>query len=222
MNALVVGAAVRPGHADFYRRLLRIHDFVVGADAGAEACAALGRVPDVAVGDFDSAAPGAAERLAAGGARVIQLPERKDVSDLDAAVGVCAEAGATALTVTGAFSLRLDHTLSALGSLARAASLAPVGVEPDLAVWALDGSATPRLDLTGRPGLLVSLMSPTGAEGVCTEGLSYPLSDARLEALSSHGLSNELARREASVTVRSGCLLVLAPGDRSRACVERA
>ena len=50
---LVVGAAPAAGADDFYRGLLVSANAVVAADAAGPWCAALGRTPDVVVGDFD-------------------------------------------------------------------------------------------------------------------------------------------------------------------------
>jgi thiamine pyrophosphokinase len=116
-HALVVGAAPATGAEVYYRALLGTYDLVVAADAAGEWCASLGRVPGVVIGDFDSSADGAADRLGAAGALVIRLPRDKDVSDLDAAVDAAIDHGATNVTLTAAFTGRIDHTLCAFGSL---------------------------------------------------------------------------------------------------------
>jgi thiamine pyrophosphokinase len=118
-HALVVGAAPATGAEVYYRALLGTYDLVVAADAAGEWCASLGRVPGVVIGDFDSSADGAADRLGAAGALVIRLPRDKDVSDLDAAVDAAIDHGATNVTLTAAFTGRIDHTLCAFGSLTR-------------------------------------------------------------------------------------------------------
>jgi thiamine pyrophosphokinase len=213
MDALVVGAAPETGGEAFYRTLLAAAPLVIAADAGAEWSASLGRMPDVALGDFDSAAPGAAERLAAAGVDVRIFPVAKDASDLDLAVVEARARGAVDVVLTACTSQRLDHTLAALGALASAADLRASIDEPALAAWALEPPALSRLDLDGSAGALVSVfaVAPT-AEGVTLRGMRFPLDDARLEPLSSHGLSNELVGGPASVSVCSGRLLVLAPG----------
>jgi len=55
-------------------------DLVVAADGGALKAVALGFTPDVVVGDSDSLAPDATDRLRASGVEVIVHPSAKDES----------------------------------------------------------------------------------------------------------------------------------------------
>jgi thiamine pyrophosphokinase len=213
VRAVVAGAAPRPGGDAYYAALLSQADVVVAADAAAEWCVALGRTPDVAVGDFDSAVRGAPERLRALGIGVVAFPAEKDSSDLELAVVEARRRGTTSLALTAASSLRLDHTLATLGLLSTIADLAGEIAEPDLAVWALDGEARPSLRLGGHRGATVSVFAVGGrARGVTLEGLRYPLTGATLEPLSGLGLSNEIVSDAAVVRVEQGRLLVMSPG----------
>jgi thiamine pyrophosphokinase len=213
MRALVVGASPVPGGEACYLALLKGADLVVACDAAAEWCVSLGRAPDVAVGDFDSAEAGAQGRLSALGVPVRAFPAEKDLSDLDLAVAEARSRGATRLTITAASSRRLDHTLVALGALLRCVDLHAAVEEPDLAAWALDADVRRRLGLRGPAGALVSVFAIDEALGVTLSGLRYPLVRATLEPLDSLCLSNELLAGAASVSVVKGRLLVLSPGE---------
>ena len=211
MKALVVGAAWAPDRDAFYASLAAEHELVVAADAAAERLVALGVKPDLAVGDFDSAEPGAVERLRAAGIRVRESPAAKDATDLDLAADAARAAGATSVTVTGAFRARIDHTLAAFGTLARLADLDASAAEPDLRAWVLDGAARPTLALSLTPGTLVSAFSMAGtATGVTLRGFRYPLEGARLEPMSGLGVSNVADAPAQSAMVSAGTLLVLA------------
>jgi thiamine pyrophosphokinase len=213
MRTLVVGAAPVPGEYAFYNALLAEAHEVIAADAAAEWCVALGRVPDVAVGDFDSAEPGAAERLTALGVDVTCFPTDKDVSDLDLAVATARGRGARSVTLTACAHLRLDHTLAALGTLMGTADLDGELVEPEFAAWPLDADSRRVIHLVGPTGALVSVFSIGGtAEGVTLDGFRFPLDDAVLPPLSSLGLSNALRSSSASVALGHGRLLVMATG----------
>lgn len=213
MRAVVAGAAPRAGADDFYRTVLASADIVVAADAAAEWCVALGRVPDAAVGDFDSSADGAPQRLRALGVDVVEYPPAKDDSDLELAVGEARRRGATMLTITAASSLRPDHTLATIGVLAAAADIAAEIAEPDFTAWALSGDGRSGVRLAGPAGAVVSVFAVSAAaRGVTLDGLRYSLRDAVLEPLSGHGLSNELTGAVASIDVAEGRLLVISPG----------
>ncbi len=212
MRTLVVGAVPRAGAQEFYVRQSAAADLIVAADAAGEWLLDAGVEPDVVVGDFDSAAPGAPERLARAGVRVVRVSERKDETDLELAVAEARALGTETLAITAAFDARLDHTLAAFGALARAADLSAELVEPDLTGWALDSASRGALELSLDPGTLVSFLAPLGpARGVTLEGFEYPLLDAVLEGLAGRGVSNVVSAVPARVTVGSGSLLALVP-----------
>jgi thiamine pyrophosphokinase len=207
-HALVVGAAPATDAGAFYRALLGTFDMVIAADAAGEWCVSLGRVPDIAVGDFDSSADGAEDRLQAAGALVIPLAQDKDVSDLDAAVDAAIDHGATAMTLTAAFTDRVDHTLSAFGSLARAA--ARVSADAREPGWAATAATPDRpFEAELAAGTLFSVLSPTGARRVTITGASFPLDGQDLGSLSSHGVSNEALGGTVRVAVTGGVVMVL-------------
>jgi thiamine pyrophosphokinase len=55
-------------------------------------------------------------------------------------------------------------------------------------------------------------MSET-VEGICLEGLEYPLENATLRQGSTRGISNVFVKPVARITIRSGLLLVIKACD---------
>lgn len=213
MHALVCGAAPEPHAEAYYRSLLADADLVITADAASEWAAGLGRLPDVAVGDFDSAVPGAPDRLRDAGVEVVEYPAAKDLTDLDLALAEARARGVARVTFTAASSLRLDHTLAALGVLASAADLGGALAEPTVAAWAIDAACRPSIELGGPAGAIVSTFALSGeAQGVTLTGLRFRLYAATLAPLSGLGISNELVAERAVIGVTHGRLLVLSPG----------
>lgn len=211
MLALIVGASPQPGGSRFYTDLLARADLVVAADAGAEWCVGLGRVPHLAVGDFDSAAPGAAARLRAAGARVLEHLAAKDDSDLDLAVSAALAQGASGITMCACSGGRLDHTLASVGTLLRAARSAAADLqEPSFAAWAVEGPSRPCLELSMGPGATFSVFAVGEASGVSVQGGVFPLEDETLPSLSSLGLSNVASQRRIAITVMAGSIVVIA------------
>jgi thiamine pyrophosphokinase len=210
MNAIIVGASPLAHTAAWYRKFVKAADVVVACDAAGEWCVGLGRLPDLAVGDFDSASPGAAERLRALGVEVSEYPTRKNASDLDLAVDAALALGAGTLTVTAAFTNRLDHTLAALGLALRVPANVPlVFADPGLAARVVRPPNETHVELEVQPGALVSVVALAAAEGVTLSGLAYPLLNASLEALSSLGVSNVATDSRVTVDVVQGTLLVM-------------
>ena len=206
MSVLVVGAAPLEGCDGFYRELLTGADRVVAADAGGEWCASLGRVPALVVGDFDSARPGAIDRLRALGSEVLGVPADKDETDLELAVGAALERFGGPVTVTCAFTLRMDHTLAAFGALL-AAGPGAQACEPGWRAWVTCPGAPLSLSLGG--GRRFSLVSPCGARGVSVTGARWVLEDADLSALSGRGISNVAGPDRVEVSCREGAVLVM-------------
>jgi thiamine pyrophosphokinase len=190
---------------------------VVAADGGWEKAVSLGIRPDLLVGDGDSLPEGKFAELAAEGVPIERSPVNKDESDAELAILAALLRGATHVTVVGALGgRRLDHALANVGLLALPD---PMSADVEL----LDEATRIRLlrapgangeavtcRLIGPIGELVSLL-PQGvpAVGVTTEGLLYPLRDETLPTGPARGLSNVSTATEASVTLRSGCLLVI-------------
>jgi thiamine pyrophosphokinase len=190
---------------------------VVAADGGARHADILGLTLDVWVGDGDSIPDGAIRRLAADGVAIEQARVDKDESDTELAIHAAIERGADDIVILGAFGgSRLDHTLANVGLLAlpelagRDATLLDAAARIRLIRATPGGGAPVRLDVSGRVGDLVSLVPfGPGVEGVTTDGLRYPLADEPLPVGPARGLSNVRIRSDASVTIRSGLLLIV-------------
>ncbi len=184
---------------------------VVAADGGAATLDALGRRPDLLVGDLDSVEPGLVERLEASGIRVERHPADKESSDTELAVVAAMHAGATQIVVLGALGgARIDHELANVLLLAD-----PTLADRDVSL--VRGPTTVRLvaggghlELSGSVGDLVTLLPIEGpAHDVTTSGLRWPLEGASLAMGRSRGLSNEVSSMPASVSVGGGALLVV-------------
>ncbi len=206
-STLIVGAAPESGGETFYRELLGRAARVIAADGAGEWCAGLGRLPDIVLGDFDSATPGADTRLADAGVRVVRLSLDKDLSDLDACVLEARRLGWAPVTLTAAFVGRLDHTLAALGAVMRATDLDSVVEEP---AWTGTPVGPTRPWTCDMPaGALFSVLASAGADGVSIRGARYALDGARLEPLSSLGVSNVASGGYVTVSVALGTALVI-------------
>jgi len=187
---------------------------VIAADGGARWLEAVGRRPDLIVGDLDSLDPGLLGRLEAAGVEIERHPSAKEASDAELALARAAAAGADEVVLLGAFGgLRIDH---ALANLLLVADLGHPGrtvclVHGRTRVRALRGGE--RLKLAAGIGDLVTLLPVGGdAEGVTTEGLRFELNGETLRFGSSRGLSNVITAASAAVALGRGTLLVVEIG----------
>ena len=77
-------------------------------------------------------------------------------------------------------------------------------------IGAVHGPSAAQVD--GQPGEIVTLLPIGGAaHGITTSGLQYELSDADLDVGTTRGVSNVLQSSVATVSLRSGSLLIIRP-----------
>ena len=198
---------------------------VIAADGGARHANALGMVIDAWVGDGDSLDAEGMAALRASGVPMLLASPDKDDSDTELAVREAIARGADGVVIVGGLGgTRIDHALANIGLLAmpvlldRAASLLDARSRITLVRAPAAGGAPVLRSLPGRIGDLVSLLPlGDGVDGVTTAGLTYPLSDEPLPAGPARGLSNVRAAGDASISVRSGLLLIVeSPATLSR------
>lgn len=212
MKALIVADGDAPSRADVDALLAPDGpDLVVAADGGALKALALGFRPDVVVGDSDSLDASDVARMRADGVRVAIHPADKDESDTELALREAVARGADHVVVVGAFGgARLEHTIANLLLLTLPELAGRDAVLADGASEArvIDHGQT--LTLTGAPGDFVSLfpLAPR-AEGVTTAGLKYALTDEGMTQGPARGLSNVMTGDSATVSVRTGRLLII-------------
>lgn len=188
---------------------LRADDFLIGADGGTVHCLALGRRPDVIVGDLDSVDPQEVARLAAMGVQIERHPPAKNETDLELALECAQRHGADEVLLLGALGDRLDQTLGNL--------LILVQREWPFALLIGEGD---QLAQVMRSGELLYLQAPVSGTvsviplsatvtGITYTGLEYPLIDATLHLGSTRGMSNVVNALPATIQISQGLLLVV-------------
>lgn len=183
-------------------------DLTLAADGGADLCVAWGWPVDAVVGDMDSVNDSVRQQLEAQGVPFILSPVDKDETDLELALRLALERGATELIIAGALGARIDHTL---GNLALLALPALAGIpaciaDGDQTIWL----ARNRTIVAGQPGDTLSLLPFGGdAHGVSLTGVYWPLHAADLPLGPSLSISNRMTASQAEVGVMQGLLVVV-------------
>ncbi|HLJ54849.1 MAG TPA: thiamine diphosphokinase [Chthonomonadaceae bacterium] len=207
MRALII-ANGEPPSAETARAAAEGADLVIATDGAAHKAAALGLAPDVICGDFDSLDRAIAEH-AFPEAEFLALPDQS-LADLEKALRLARERGATEATFLGAGGGRVDHALTAVALLLRYASELPLTLLHDgSAVRAVAGGAAApgRLSLRTRPGDTISLIAFDGHNRVTLTGVRWPLDGAALP-VGTHGVSNVAAADVVDVQVTAGAIVV--------------
>lgn len=180
---------------------------VIAADSGIRHAAALGLMPELWLGDFDSAPAEPDPRFADVPREVFSAD--KDKTDGELAVAAALERGATSLVLLGAFGgPRGDH---AFLHLALALKLAEAGTRVLLTSGLQE--AHPLLPGTTsfdyEEGTLFSVLAFSELSGLTEEGAKWPLNSVVVPFGSSLTLSNEV-RGSLRVSLGSGRALLLA------------
>lgn len=192
---VVGGGAVTPYDLN---TALAVAPTLVAADGGADRALALGKVPDWVIGDLDSITEGARRLVSAG--RIHHVAEQ-DSTDFAKCLTRIA---APFVMAVGFAGLRLDHTLSALTTMAGTPRPFVIMLASDDVVF----MAPPRLTLPLMPGTRVSLYPMGPARGIST-GLEWPIEGIEFSPSGRAGTSN---RANGVVTLRiEGRMLLMLP-----------
>ena len=191
MNILIVAASPDP-----IPDLPRDADFIIGVDGGYQRLLDVGIVPDVVVGDFDSyEGPPPEEAL--------RYPSEKDVTDLEIALQLAIDRGATRMDVYGALGGRVDMTFANVSLLESypAMVLHETGQTVSLA-------RPGNYDIKKRDGHYLSFM-PWKTATISIEGVKYPLDRHPVHSAQALTVSNEWSEERALLTVHEGMVLVM-------------
>lgn len=185
------------------QRYLQPGDRLIAVDGGMRHLLALGLRPERIIGDGDSLPPAAAlEEIP-----FTRYPTSKDETDLELALLWAAREPESEMLVLGALGGRPDHELANL-------LLLSLPVLAGKRVWMTGGGwrvtclrGGETLTLAAAPGVTLSLIPLGGpAEGVCTQGLTYPLRDETLAFGPARGVSNTFSAPQAVISLRRGLL----------------
>lgn len=189
-------------------------EVMIAADRGMDFFYRSQKIPDVIIGDFDSAEPEGLSYFRAQGVRVEALSPMKDDTDTEAALRLAIAMGAERITLLGAVGSRLDHVL---------ANIALLGIGLTAGAPVVIADANNRIRMADRSlvinraeqyGKYVSLLPYTPEVTHLTlRGFKYPLCDVTLRGFCSLGVSNEIVEEKAEIVFESGILLVMETRD---------
>lgn len=192
-------------------------DLVIACDAGFAYAQQLGILPDLIVGDFDSAADAGEEVLRgineiakASPKRIVRLDVKKDDTDTLRAVKIGLSKGYKKFYLYGAMGgRRLDHSLANIQTLLYIKRHGAAGYIMEQETMVLVAENETIKFHRGNSGYISVFSLSEAAKGVTLKGLMYNISDAELTNDFPLGVSNEfIIDEEAEITVEDGSLLI--------------
>lgn len=179
-------------------------DFILAADGGYLVAQQQGIMPDMMIGDWDSAPKPKTDKM-------ITLPKEKDDTDTHFAAKWALDHGFRHIKIYGAIGGRLDHTLANLQTLYYLAEqkaqavLFGEGAEAYLLT-----AEQKNMTIPNREGWYLSVFSyGEKATGVSIRNAYYCMENGTLEQSFPLGVSNEFAGKDVEIAVQTGNLLIL-------------
>jgi thiamine pyrophosphokinase len=209
-NRAIIVANGAPPKATDVACWWRPGDRIIAADGGAHHALSLGFTPHVVVGDMDSLDEGARNELARRGCCFVLYPAEKGETDLELALLLAADEGATEIVVLGALGGRLDQLLAnvLLLALPELSDVSVKLVDDGQQAFVVRGGA--QVTVEGWVGDTLSLIPLAGdAQGVYTQGLKWSLSGDTLFTGPTRGVSNVIASLPVHIRLAEGLLLVV-------------
>lgn len=186
--------------------------YIIACDGGIRHCRAMMIMPNVMVGDFDSANKEDADFFDNLGVLKIEYPVKKDKTDMEIAIDLAIEKNSDEIYIVGGLGSRFDHSLANVHILLRPVRLgirACLLDEHNIITLVEDS-----IDIVGEKGQTVSLIPlTTKVNGITTENLDYILNNDTMEIGHSLGVSNTMTTDTATVSVCEGILILIMSRD---------
>ena len=192
--------------------------YIIAADRGLVFLAEHDIVPDLIVGDFDSAPEETRRKYLAShpGIEVREYNWEKDYTDLEIAAVAAADRGAREIVILGATGTRLDHMIGGIQTLALLLDRGCRGIilDPCNRVTLHDDPFTIRRE--SQWGKYVSLFAWGGpVTGITLKGFHFPMENGTITNSGTLAISNQIEESEGQVFFESGRLLVIESQDRA-------
>ncbi|MDX9872202.1 MAG: thiamine diphosphokinase [Clostridia bacterium] len=203
---IISGGSLEP--SPYYKRLAAAYPYVICADGGARYAAALGIIPQLVLGDFDTLSEQEIAHLEQAGTRIQRYSPEKDFTDTHLAILEALQLGFTEIDLIAALGGCFGHTLAnvMLLALPEAAHARLRILEEDQEIFLVRNKKT----LTGRVGERITLLPLTDrVEGITLTGLKFPLTKAVMTLGVSIGVSNAFAQETAQIELEKGILVAI-------------
>ena len=193
---------------EFYKNYISDDDFIICADGGIKHLNAIGKIPDVFVGDFDSCN---ANELCEG-IEIHKHNAKKNDTDTKLAIDIAFENGYGNIEILGGLGGRVDHLLANVFLLKYIHENGGTGkiVDEKNTILLL----TDKVILEKEDNAFVSVVPISSTlNGVTNKGLVYPLNDYTMHLGTTRGISNEFADDFAQISIDTGEALVIISKD---------
>lgn len=187
-------------------------DFLICVDGAALELIKRGKIPDMALGDFDSVSEDEFSLIQKHSKKVVTYLSEKDETDLELAVIYSIGLAPTEVTILGATGRRLDHELANISFLKMYLDndIKVSMIDPNNKITLIDKKTIIKKDKAYK---YMSLLPFTENAVVTLSGCKYNISKRALTKISSLGVSNEIKGEVAEIDVHEGVLILIQSRD---------
>lgn len=188
-------------------------DITIAADVGALNAKKLGDIPEMIVGDFDSAKLETIKKEFPR-AEIVTVPSEKDFTDAELAIDTAIKKGAKEIVIIGGLDGRLDHTMTNIALLEDLAKNNVYAVMTDGKNRIRYIESTSTIIARSQFKYLSLIPRTEKIKGLTILGCKYSLENKNITN-SAPGLtiSNEIVQNCAFISVKKGGLLIIESTD---------
>lgn len=211
MNVAIVSGGTQPSK-ELLKKYLKEVDFIIAADKGCEYLYEYNIVPDLILGDFDSARSDILEKIEEQVKEVMKFKPEKDYTDTEIAVIEAVKRGGRKIYLFGATGTRMDHTLGNIGLLLKAR-------KKEVILEIIDNNnrmylGNNRMILVGNRGENISFHALSDKViNFCIRGAKYNLENYEMDLLDPRAICNEFLETPIEICYEKGEVLIIHSTD---------
>ena len=211
---LVVGG--RPPSIDFLQKISSTVERIIAVDHGLDACRQSDVIPELLIGDLDSARSDSIDWARSLNVPIERHPVDKDFTDTQLALDRVARSVARPFVIiSGAFGGRLDHLCANLFTAAHSSVRNCLADHNEIVLFVRDGDRI-TVELNAQPIALSLLPMTDQCRGVSIDGVHWALDHATLRQLIPNAVSNRVESERVNVSIEYGVLAICLTFDRQR------
>ena len=208
---LVVGG--RPPTVEFLKKISSTVDHIIAVDRGIDACLQSDVIPELLIGDLDSARSDSIDWARSKNIPIDRHPVDKDFTDLQLALHKIKSIERSAAIVTGAFGGRLDHLYANLFTCAHSTVRTVLADQSEI-IFFVRPDAPLTLEFISRPFALSLLPITEVCRGVSIDGVHWSLDRADLFQSFPNAISNRVENDRVNISIDDGILAIALSFDR--------
>ena len=181
---------------------------IFAVDKGIEICHENNILPEILIGDFDSAENFSVDWAVENKIPVVRHPVDKDFTDLQLALEhVEKNYKKNSALITGTFGGRFDHLFSTIFTCANSDLKICLADEMEI-IFFLKGGESAEINFFDKPIAISLLPISEICEGVTINNVRWQLDGAKLFQNFPNAVSNRLESNKIKISLRAGCLAI--------------